>query len=241
MRRVAVGGAFFLTPLIVIVVAFWLPLWVHYDVGGAGTITEAVIEEGRAVPEESLLEELAHGRGPGAFEVDGIDVTRIADDMLAGKLRLPADPLIERHPRDRNFDLPFSKGELERWDIAYPSFVIPRVLLAAYDQTRREASHFLERGDGLNYRSDCHAIGPLCMDRFAAGDTADWFSSGSGKGEGAVYRGGRDDVDPEHGARFGVDSHLYRQARCRSSKDCHKRRGGARSVLSGSQLVSEGG
>jgi hypothetical protein len=127
-----------------VAVAVWSPHLAHYYVGSP-TVTPAMLEEARRVPDDALLRELA-GFAPGYGVVQPVfampDPVPAATRLLAGDVDMPGLPRLR-------VTLPFSPTDLDKDDdegqLTLAAFTLPQLLLRAYAKTQDDRYLFAAR------------------------------------------------------------------------------------------------
>lgn len=119
-------------------------------------ITGDMIEQGRQVPHDALLDELSNFNFFG--EADSLQTVEVAERILEGEISLPG--MAPRKTR-----LPFDSQDIHQgsysWQFFYARLIIPRVLLAAYRKTGREDFFLMARDVILGWASyERHAVLP---------------------------------------------------------------------------------
>ncbi len=123
----------FLPPLLILA-RIWIPEFGHYSVPNE-RIEDAVLEQCRLSPSDSVLEEI---RGYRLFSVGWKDNNQhiaAAEKLLHGSAELPGYASNQIH-------LPFAPADLEGgsglWQIYFSGLAVPQILLDAYRVTGRE-------------------------------------------------------------------------------------------------------
>jgi len=127
LRRVM----YFASPALVLC-AIWFSVIKYYYVPNP-IITKQMIEEGRQVPSDDILDELSNLR---FFDIDNrLYTVEVAERILQGDLALPGEA-------PRRIHLPFDAQEVNEgsseWQLFHARLVIPRILLNAYRITKRD-------------------------------------------------------------------------------------------------------
>jgi hypothetical protein len=114
------------------VLLVWVPEINHYHVSGV-RITDEMLHPARQSPPDSVLRELDGFRLLDVRWTDKEQVVRAAQRLLGGIVEVPGYPAAKiRMPFDaRDLDTP-------RWQLLLPGFIVPRVLLDAYNATGRD-------------------------------------------------------------------------------------------------------
>lgn len=119
---------------VVLLLLIWAPEFGHYYVPGVA-LTEPMLESGRTLPPDPILEEL---RGFRFFEPRWSDRKQLidaAEKLLGGRAEIPGYAAL-------TIQIPFDPGDLTRglpaWQLEFASLVVPEVLLDAYELTGRE-------------------------------------------------------------------------------------------------------
>lgn len=147
-------ASYLLMPALVIG-AIWLPLINYYYVSNP-IITDDMIEQGRKVPDDALLDELSDFH---FFVEEGHRQTvAAAESILQGEFALPGEAA-------RKIHLPFDSQDIHQgsvlWQLFHARLIIPRILLAAYRQTGREEFFSMARDVILGWASyEHHAVLP---------------------------------------------------------------------------------
>ena len=139
-------ASYVLMPALV-VGAIWFSLFSHYYIS-TPLITDDMIEQGRKVPHDALLNELSDFNFFG--EADSLQTVEVAERILEGEISLPGKA-------PRKIRLPFDSQDIHRgsvsWQFFYARLIIPRVLLAAYRMTGREDFFLMARDVILGWAS----------------------------------------------------------------------------------------
>ena len=141
------GAGFFATPVLVLG-AIWFTVIKHNYVSSP-IITKDMIEQGRQLPPDVLLDELSSYR---FFEFeDPLYTVEVAEKILqGGEVALPGEV-------PRRIHLPFDPQDIDQgslnWRLFHARLIIPRILLAAYRMTRREDFFLMARDVILGWAS----------------------------------------------------------------------------------------
>ena len=135
LPNIAKATAFAVPALVVVFV--WAPVVTHYHVRAA-TITEDILRQGRQSPPDSVLWELNQLRllklGPARKEL-----LRVAEQLRTGSGDGRDHPSVSIGYPPVGIRVPLDPHDLEKVPLAWqPYFVVPRILLDAYDATRRD-------------------------------------------------------------------------------------------------------
>jgi len=150
LRRVS----YILMPALVIG-AIWFSAINHYYVSNP-IITDDMIEQGRQIPHDALLDELNDFH---FFSEEGRRQTvEAAERILQGEFSLPGEA-------PRKIRLPFDSLDIHQgpltWQFFHARLIIPRILLAAYRMTGREDFFLMARDVILGWASyERHAVLP---------------------------------------------------------------------------------
>jgi len=140
------GAAYFVAPAVVLG-AIWFAVIKHYHVASP-TITKNMIELGRQLPSDILLDELSSVR---FFDDENrLYSVETAEKLLQGELALPGEAPGRVH-------LPFDPQDIDGgspyWQLSQARLLIPRILLAAYRMTKREEFFLMARDVILGWAS----------------------------------------------------------------------------------------
>ena len=140
------GASYYSMPALVFG-AIWFSVINHYYVSSP-IITDDMIERGRQVPQDALLDELSGFHFFGALSRG--HTVEAAERILQGEFALPGDS-------PRRIRLPFDPRDIDQgpptWQLFHARLVIPRVLLAAYRITGREDFFLMARDVILGWAS----------------------------------------------------------------------------------------
>ena len=143
-----VRGAFYLVPILVIC-ALWLPVLRAFYVPRLN-ITAGMVEQARRSPSDAILEELRDFTFLTLDWKNQQDMIDAASGMLNGNMRTGTC--------STHFSMPFSARDLNRispeCEMLFAAFVVPDVLLQAYDATGRKeffaaAQAFISNAQGV--------------------------------------------------------------------------------------------
>ncbi len=140
------GVVYFTTPALVLG-AIWFSVITHYYVASP-IITKDMIERGRQLPSDDLLDELSSFR---FFNQENhLYTVEVAEKILQGEFAPPGEV-------PRRMHLPFDPQEIDQgspyWQLSQARLTIPRILLAAYRMTQREDFFLLARDVILGWAS----------------------------------------------------------------------------------------
>jgi len=131
--RLPLSVALALAPAIVIGL-LWLPVLRYYHVPGV-RVPDAMVQQARDLPADSVLDELKDFRLLEAEWKDKAEIVDAASGMLRGELRMPGYP-------PAHITLPFAARDLEdcgpAWSLPLAGFVVPDTLIQAYEISGRE-------------------------------------------------------------------------------------------------------
>jgi hypothetical protein len=120
--------------------SIWVPEFSHYYVPGV-RIADDVINQSRATPADSVLQELEEMRlgGPAGFRSDR-ELIAAAENLLKGELKIPNYALWK-------FTVPFAATDLKAAPapLQFASLIVPEILLDAYGLTGREQFFIMAR------------------------------------------------------------------------------------------------
>jgi hypothetical protein len=137
---------YFASPALVLG-ALWWTVFEYYYVPNP-TITIEMIERGRQMPSDSLLDELSSYR---FFDNEnGLYTVEVAEKILRGELTQPGQV-------PTRIRLPFDPQDIDQnstnWELYHARLIIPRILLAAYRATGREEFFDMARDVILGWAS----------------------------------------------------------------------------------------
>ena len=119
----------------------WFPELKHYYVP-TEPITPAIIERGRTLPPEDVLQELRSHRLLVRDWRNDAQLIATADKLLKGSAEVPGLPAI-------NIRLPFDPADLERgtslWQLQFCGLIVPEIFIDAYRLTGREEFYDMAR------------------------------------------------------------------------------------------------
>jgi hypothetical protein len=123
------------TVSVLVFLAIWIPESGHYYVPNS-VITDEMVETGRRLPDDSVLNELNNFRfGLGSLWESDEKLVHTAEKILQGKVKISGLPYIQ-------ISIPFDADDIDlgspRWQLSLASFTIPQILLDAYTVTRHE-------------------------------------------------------------------------------------------------------
>jgi len=116
---------------VAVVLLVWVPEINHYRVSGV-RVTDEMLRAARQSPPDSVLRELDGFRLLDVAWTDKEQVVRAAERLLGGVVEVRGYPPVR-------IRLPFDARDLDtpRWQLLIAGFVIPRILLDAYNATGR--------------------------------------------------------------------------------------------------------
>ena len=140
------GAVYFAAPVLVFG-AIWFSVINHYYVSSPN-ITKDMIERGRQLPSDDLLDELSSFRF--FNQENSLYTVEVAEKILQGELALLGEA-------PRRIHLPFDPQDIDQgspyWQLSQARLTIPRILLAAYRVTRREEFFLMARDVILGWAS----------------------------------------------------------------------------------------
>ena len=148
--------------------AIWFPEISHYYVPKP-TISDQMIEAGRQLPSDSVLEELNGYHYLESQRNSESHLIGAAEKLLEGVAEVPGYP-------PTTLRMPFDPGDIDRgsqqWQLALGGLVVPETLLRAYELTGRDEFFFAARDVILGWahyeRHSCISKGYLWNDHALA-------------------------------------------------------------------------
>lgn len=145
-RKIATVSPREAVKLLIVLVAICTPLAVIYGVWAPvldayairePQMTDELVTRSRSYPDAAVFDAMAaRDIGEPAPYLDKGQITRIADDLLRGDVDVPGYP-------KRRLRIPFDNHAVfegnSHWQLAYASFLIPRIFLEAFQESKRDA------------------------------------------------------------------------------------------------------